>query len=314
MTGRMLDAQMGRISWSLWSEKSFPEADRLVWRPSTEQLRRWKTKVEYCYASLGEEVARHPIWLLQSFEATITPKWRDSLEKYRHSETMSNPHNKFSLQELIHRVSEKSREYYTVRSDLKDLFQDRMQKGRAWDVFLWDTTSRMESLGVYKPGNTWPTCLKFLLYWMFTSLDEGEAKNKITRDTGYTMVKLSMEMISKKLQEEEDKKNVKDGGKSTSGSNSTSNKASRSVNAVAKGGDKNGSASKAPAGKPTSSGAKKNKMGGMDNGLCPEGKKLVDAPRCGVDGCKDWAHWGWCDEKGWPPLQDETRGEGWTAG
>ena len=57
VTGRMLDAQMGRISWSLWSEKSFPEDDRLVWCPSTEQLRRWKTKVEYTYASFGEEVA-----------------------------------------------------------------------------------------------------------------------------------------------------------------------------------------------------------------------------------------------------------------
>ena len=42
---RMLDAQMGRISWSMWSEKSFPEADRLVWRPTTDQLRMWKTKV-----------------------------------------------------------------------------------------------------------------------------------------------------------------------------------------------------------------------------------------------------------------------------
>ena len=61
---------------------------------------------------------------------------------------MSNPQYKFSLQELIDKVSEKAREFYTVRNDLKDLFQDRMQKGRAWDVFLWDTTSRMESLGV----------------------------------------------------------------------------------------------------------------------------------------------------------------------
>ena len=57
-------------------------------------------------------------------------------------------------------------------------------------------------------------CLKFLLYWMFVSLDEGEAKNKITWDAGYTMEKLSMEMISKKLQEEEDEKNLNDGGKS----------------------------------------------------------------------------------------------------
>ena len=106
--------------------------------------------MEYTYASLGEEVARHPIWLLQSFEATITPKWHDWLEKYRHSKTMVNPHYKFCLEELLDKISEKSREYYTTRNNLKDLFHDRMQKGRAWDVFLWDTTARMESLGVYK--------------------------------------------------------------------------------------------------------------------------------------------------------------------
>ena len=94
-----------------------------------------------------------------------------------------------------------------------------------------------------------------------------------------------------------------DGGKSSSGSNYTSNKAARSMNAVAKGSDKAGSASKTPAGKPASSGAKKNKMGGMDNGLCPVGKKLVDAPRCSVDSCKDRAHWGWCDKKGCPPCR-----------
>ena len=88
VTGRMLDTQMGRISWSLWNVKSFPEQDRRVWRPSTEQLRRWKVKVAYTFASLGEEVARHPIWLLQSFEATITPKWHEWLEKYRHSKTI----------------------------------------------------------------------------------------------------------------------------------------------------------------------------------------------------------------------------------
>ena len=108
-----------------------------------------------------EGVAQHPIWLLQSFEALITPKWRDWLEKYCHSKTMLNPQYKFSLQELIDRVSEKAHEFYTVRNDLKDLFADRMQKGRTWDVFLWDTTSKMESIGVYKPENMYPTCLKF---------------------------------------------------------------------------------------------------------------------------------------------------------
>merc|ERR1711954_146146 len=199
---------------------------------------------------------------------------------------MLNPQYKFSLQELIDRVSEKAREFYTVKNHLKDLFVDRMQKGRTWDVFLWDTTSKMESIGVYKPGNTCPTCLKFQLYWMFASSDEGEAKNKITREAGYTMEKLSMEMIGKKLQEEEDKKNVKDGGKSGSMSNSNSNRP-KSVNAVAQGNNKT------TAGKPPDSGAKKNKMGGMNNGMCPVGKKLIDAPKCDVKGCKDRTHWGW---------------------
>ena len=110
------------------------------------------------------------------------------------------------------------------------------------------------------------------------------------------MEKLSMEMISKKLQEEEDKKNVKDGGKSGSGSNSNSNKP-KSVNAVAQGNNKT------TAGKPASSGAKKNKMGGMDNGMCPVGKKLIDAPRCDVKGCKDRTHWGWCDKIGCAPCR-----------
>ena len=88
VTGRMLDAQVGRISWSLWNDKSFPDHGRLVWCPSTVQLRHWKIKVAYTYASFGEEVARNPLWLLKSFEATITPKWRDWLEKYRYSKTL----------------------------------------------------------------------------------------------------------------------------------------------------------------------------------------------------------------------------------
>ena len=99
VTGRMLDAQVGRISWSLWNEKLFPEQD--IWRPSTNQLRRWKARVAYTYASFGEEVARHPIWLLKSFEATITPKWCDWLEKYRYSKTLSNPNYKFSCKSPV---------------------------------------------------------------------------------------------------------------------------------------------------------------------------------------------------------------------
>ena len=45
--------RIGRISWSLWNEKSFDEKDKLVWKPSTEQLRRWNVKGKYTYASLG---------------------------------------------------------------------------------------------------------------------------------------------------------------------------------------------------------------------------------------------------------------------
>ena len=132
----------------------------MVWKLSTEQLQRWKVKLHYTYASLGEEVARHPIWLLKSFEAIITPKWRDWLEKYRYSKTLANPNYKFSLEELLDKITEKSRESYTTRNNLKDLFNDRMQKGRDWDVFIWDTTARIESFGIYKPGNTCPTNLK----------------------------------------------------------------------------------------------------------------------------------------------------------
>ena len=58
---------------------------------------------------------------------------------------MENSQYKFTLQELIDRITEKAREYYTVKNDLKDLFADRMQMGRAWDMFLWDTTSKMEA-------------------------------------------------------------------------------------------------------------------------------------------------------------------------
>ena len=61
---RLLDAQMGRISWSMWTEKSFPESDKLVWKPSTDQLRRWKSNVEYPYTTLGEGISQTPIFLL----------------------------------------------------------------------------------------------------------------------------------------------------------------------------------------------------------------------------------------------------------
>ena len=75
-------------------------------------------------------MARHPIWLLKSFEATITPKWRDWLEKYRYSRTIANPNYNIALEELLDKITEKSRESYTTRNDLKDLLNDRMQKGR----------------------------------------------------------------------------------------------------------------------------------------------------------------------------------------
>merc|ERR1711954_388652 len=96
-----------------------------------------------------------------------------------------------------------------------------------------------------------------------------------------------MDLMRKKLQEEVDKKNAKEGGKTSSSSNSNK---SKSVNAVAQGNNK--SAPGKPAGKPSVSGSKANKMGGMNNGTCPVGKKLIDAPKCDVEGCKDRAHWG----------------------
>merc|ERR1712081_82775 len=36
---------------------------------------------------------------------------------------------------------------------------------------------------------------------------------------------------------------------------------------------------------------------------CPVGKKLIDAPRCDVKGCKDRTHWGWCDKFGCAPCR-----------
>ena len=80
-------------------------------------------------------------------------------------------------------------------------------------------------------------------------------------------------MIGKKLKEEEDKKNVNEGGKTNSGSN----KSSKPVNAVAKNTSKTGSFGKSSSGKYSSS-ASNFKMGGMDNGLAPDGMKQIDAP------------------------------------
>ena len=37
-TGCMLDAQMGKISWSLLSEKQFEDKDKLKWKPNSDQL------------------------------------------------------------------------------------------------------------------------------------------------------------------------------------------------------------------------------------------------------------------------------------
>merc|ERR1711954_484165 len=100
------------------------------------------------------------------------------------------------------------------------------------------------------------------------------------------------------LQEEEDKKNAKEGGKNSSSSNSNK---SKSVNAVAQGNKK--SAPGKPAGKPSVSGSKPHKMGGMNNGICPVGKKLIDAPKREVQGCKDRTHWGWCDRGACAPCR-----------
>merc|ERR1711954_607075 len=112
------------------------------------------------------------------------------------------------------------------------------------------------------------------------------------------MEKLSMDLMRKKLQEEEDKKNAKEGGKTSSSSNSNK---SKSVNAVAQGNNK--SAPGKPAGKPSVSGSKPHKMGGINNGICPVGKRLIDAPKGDVQGCKDRTHWGWCDRGACAPCR-----------
>ena len=67
-------------------------------------------KVHYTYASLGDEVAQHPIWLLKSFEATLSTKWKEWLEKYWYNKTLTNPEYRFLLEELLDRVSEKSKD------------------------------------------------------------------------------------------------------------------------------------------------------------------------------------------------------------
>ena len=80
-----------------------------------------------------------------------------------------------------------------------------------------------------------------------------------------------MEMIGKKLKEEEDKKNVKEGGKT----NLNSNKSTKPVNALVKSNTKTTKTGKTPTGKPSSSGAK-SKMGEVENGICPVGKTLKE--------------------------------------
>ena len=113
-----------------------------------------------------------------------------------------------------------------------------MQAGRDWEEFQWDTYARLQSLGLYKPRNNCPTCLKWVFYWLFDSLDEKDAKDKITCNSSYTPGNLKLDLIAKKLREEEDKKNVKDGRKTNTNS---SNKSSKPVIAVAKNTTKNGS-------------------------------------------------------------------------
>ena len=71
----------------------------------------------------------------------------------------------------------------------------------------------MEELGLYNPGNNCPTCLKWNLYRKFDSFDKGNAKGKIAKEAGFELEKLNLDLIGKKLREEEDKKNIKDNRK-----------------------------------------------------------------------------------------------------
>ena len=77
-----------------------------------------------------------------------------------------------------------------------------MQKGRDWEEFQWDIYARIESQGLYKPGNNCPTFLKLVLYWLFDSLDGGDAKDKITHDSSYTLKNLNLDLIGRMLREE----------------------------------------------------------------------------------------------------------------
>ena len=113
-------------------------------------------------------------------------------------------------------------EGYTTRTDLKELFSNRMQAQCNGEEFQWDTYARLESLGLYKRRIYCNTCIKLVLYWLFDSLEEGDAKDKITRDAGYTLENLNLNMIGKKLKEEEDKKNVKEGRKTNKNSTKSS--------------------------------------------------------------------------------------------
>ena len=134
-----------------------------------------------------------------------------------------------------------------------------------------------------------PKCLKWILYWLFDSLDEGEANDKISKDSSYELENLNLQLIGKKLREEEDKKNIKENRKGTKA------KTSKPVNAVSN----SGMAAQRAGLAATKSTNPRNKLSqarsGINNGIAPEGKKLIDAPACNVKGCMDHQHRGWCN-------------------
>ena len=104
------------------------------------------------------------------------------------------------------------------------------------------------------------------MYWLFDSLDEGDAKDKKTSNSGYTLKNLNLDLIGRKLREEEDTKNVKYRRKSNT---TSTNKASKPVNAVAKSTSKNGPSGKVNGWSSSKSKDKLTKRSGMDNGVAP---------------------------------------------
>ena len=97
MTISMMDSHIGRINWSVWSEKDFDVKVRLKWKPSQEDRMTWKRKVTYQYRHLSEQIKTYPEWLLQSFDAILSELWRKWFKQYITSKQMNKPLHKKNL-------------------------------------------------------------------------------------------------------------------------------------------------------------------------------------------------------------------------